>query len=246
MLIQTVKKKVKSWFHVLYIKYYERKFEDLPYLFFRKHSDRLLIVFSAFAGNKRRYNYVRGFRNINADKLYILDPWGYRGSYNLFDNGSPHPQGVTQKLISKIISWGGYKEVYTAGTSKGGTCALFYGLKNNVTAVFTGACQYNVGNYVFRLDESKIFYGMMGNEAGQKEVDLLNRIVRDEVFKSKDTKTIVHVIYSKKEPTYENDIKDLLKDLTDNGVHYIDLERGFEEHSLVAEPFAQYVNEYMK
>lgn len=140
---------------------------------------------------------------------------------------------------------GGYKEVYTAGTSKGGTCALFYGLKNNVTAVFTGACQYNVGNYVYRLDESKIFYGMMGDKAGEMEVDLLNRIVRDEVHMSKGTNTTVHVIYSKLEPTYENDIKDLLKDLADNGVHYIDLERGFEEHSLVAEPFAQYVNAYM-
>ena len=100
--------KLSSFRSLLNIKVREKTFEnDLKYLFFDNHSDTLLIIFSAFTGNTRRYNYVRGLSNCNYDKLYILDPWGYQGSYNMYENGRTYPEEITNKLITKIVNRGG-------------------------------------------------------------------------------------------------------------------------------------------
>lgn len=110
-MLNKISRKLSTLRSLLYIKLREKKFENrLPYLFFNNHSDELLIVFSAFTGNKRRYNYVKGLSDCKYDRLYILDPWGYTGSYNLYDNGSNYPEDVTNRLITKILSWGGVQK----------------------------------------------------------------------------------------------------------------------------------------
>lgn len=237
-------KKIKSLWSILKIKLHEKKFEDLPYLFQKNGSDTLMIVFSAFTGKMRRYNYVRSFKDIKTDKLFILDPWGYLGSYNLYENGSSHPMETTLNLIEKIASGGGYKSIYTAGSSKGGTCAIYFGLTVNATAIFSGACQYNLGTYVTRPERIEIFHGMMGSKAGKAEIDRLNNMVKDKIKEKKNTKTVIHVLYSKKELTYERQIVDLLKDLEANHIPYLDVERFFENHDEVSAPFVEYVKEF--
>lgn len=67
-------------------------------------------MFSAFGSSDRRtYNYVRTLHGCKIDKLFILDPWGVKGSYNLYENGSDYPQNVTNSLIVKLIDGGGIK-----------------------------------------------------------------------------------------------------------------------------------------
>lgn len=230
---------------LLKIKLKEKHFNGLPYLHYRNGSDSLLIVFSAFTGANRRYNYVKSFRYLNCDKLYILDPYGYLGSYNLYENGEDYPRKNTQSLVNKIVIGGGYKHVYTAGTSKGGTCAIYFGLAIGADEIFSGACQYNLGTYLWREEFRDVFYGMMGKDAGQKEVEMLDNIVKAKVRESVKGKSKVHVFYSKKELTYERQIIDLLHDLKENEVPYEDVESDFEKHELVAGPFVKYVNDYL-
>lgn len=120
----------------------------------------MLIIFAGFAtGDKRMYNYVRSLRDLNIDKLYILDTWGFRGSYYLYENGSSQPMLATDKIIEHYLSRKKYRNVYTAGTSKGGTAALYFGLKHKVKAVFSGACQYNLGTYLSCEKHLPIFMG---------------------------------------------------------------------------------------
>lgn len=53
----------------------------------------LMIIFSAMdKNNNRRYHYLKNFKNLGVDLLYILDPYGYRGSYWLYENGKDYPQ----------------------------------------------------------------------------------------------------------------------------------------------------------
>lgn len=118
-MLKRVLKALSSGRSFVQIKMREKTFEkQLKYLFFNNHSDTLLIVFSAFTGDRRRYNYVRGLSDCKYDRLYILDPWGYQGSYNLYENGEPYPEAITKKLISKIINWGGIKELLLQGLQK--------------------------------------------------------------------------------------------------------------------------------
>lgn len=93
--------------YLLKIKLKERTFKGkVKYLFFNNGSKDLLIVFSGFSGEHRRYNYVKGLWNINVDKLYILDTFAYMGSYYLYENGNNGPERLVKSLIDKILMGG--------------------------------------------------------------------------------------------------------------------------------------------
>lgn len=239
-------KKISKLFSSLYtridIKIREKKFNNqLNYLFYSQKSDTLLIIFSAFTGEKRRYNYVRGLAKCQADRLYILDPWGYKGSYNMYENGFDYPEKITDALISEIMKKGNYKRVITAGSSKGGTCAIYFGLKHGVNEIFSGACQYNLGSYLHRKDHESIFLGMMGENAGDKEAEILNKKIPHCLEKSQGTSTIIHVLYSKKELTYQRQIVDLLAKLKECRYKYIEIEEQFIRHDDVGYSFLNYL-----
>ena len=240
-----MRKMLKKVWQATIIRIKERKYKGrLNYLWFRNNSDSLLIVFSAFTGPKRRYNYVRGFKNIRVDKLYVLDPFAYLGSYNLYENGSDLPKVLTEGLLSEIIKKGKYKTVYTAGSSKGGTCAIYYGLEVGAEHIFSGACQYNLGSYLHRPDHEKIFLSMMGETAGEREADILNDIMPNQLEKDSNSKSVVHVFYSKKELTYQRQIVDLLNKLKECHIPYVEKEEFFEKHEDVGYTFMKYVESF--
>lgn len=236
------------WKHVVQlweINLHERKYEKgLKYLYYGKHADELLIIFSAFgSGNRRTYNYVRTLKKCKVDRLYILDPWGYKGSYNLYENGKNYPYEVTNSLIKKVILGGGYKNVTMAGSSKGGSCAMLFGLHHKVSRIVVGACQYNIGTYVSREGFKPIFYAMMGEQAGEKERILLDSLIRDELDKASSESFYpeIHVLFSRKELTFERQIKDLLEKLEEKKFPTILKEEFFEDHSEVGKYFGPYL-----
>lgn len=244
MDLRVLHTKVQKAVSLLKIKLRQKNYLGLPYLYEKRGSDSLLIVFAAFTGNKRRFNYVRSFKDVRCDKLFLLDPWGHLGSYNLYENGQDYPCKITQNLINEIVIGSRcYKHVYTAGTSKGGTEAIYFGLPIKADAIFTGACQYNLGTYLWRKEFRPIFYGMMGKDAGEKEVELLNDAIRGKLRGNAGCKTVVHVFYSKKEKTYERQIIDLMHDLEYYQIPFKDIESDFERHEDVAYPFIDYVKE---
>lgn len=114
----------------------------------------------------------------------------------------------------------------------------------NATAIFAGACQYNLGSYVHRPDHDEIFHGMMGETAGDKEADLLNSIMPNILKNNCNSKSVVHVLYSKKELTYERQIIDLLRDLRKNNIPTVEIEEFFDNHEDVGRPFLNYLLKY--
>lgn len=93
--------------YFLVIKLKEQTFNGkVKYLFFNNGSKDLLIVFSGFSGEQRRYNYVKGLWNINVDKLYILDTFAYMGSYYLYENGNNEPEKLVKSLIDSVLGGG--------------------------------------------------------------------------------------------------------------------------------------------
>ncbi len=114
MFFSDLNKKANKLITRIRIRLHQKTYEGLPYLFQRKGSDSLLIVFSAFTGEIRRFNYVSSFRNLKCDKLFVLDPWGHLGSYNMYENGENYPEIITRNLVKKIVNEGGYKSIYTA------------------------------------------------------------------------------------------------------------------------------------
>ena len=113
-IIRTIIKRIKSLGLKTYIKINEKSYKEVKYLHIRKNSNDLLVLFSGFnPNNKRSYNYIRSLKGLPCDKLYILDSWGYKGSYYWYEKGNSIPEILCLELIKKIYSK--YRHLYTGG-----------------------------------------------------------------------------------------------------------------------------------
>lgn len=79
----------------------ESRLGKLKYIYERNGSDELIIVFSAFE-SVRKYDYMRTLSESKIDKLFILDTFGYRGSYYWFEKGEEMPNVLVSKLIESV------------------------------------------------------------------------------------------------------------------------------------------------
>lgn len=215
--------------------------------FFNRKSKVLAIVFSAFdtSDKLRSYNYVRSLSKIGVDFVFLSDPWGYRGSYYLQNNGSFSPVESVLSLINQVVTGGGgYSSAPTLGTSKGGSAALFYGLKLNVQDIVIGACQYRIGSYVANYPE--IFKGMTGKDVNEKDINSLNSVLPNLIANCNGVQTHIHLVHSVKEPTYERDIKYQIRDLNSHGLTWTEIECGFDKHDDVGKFFIPFASKFLK
>lgn len=215
---QKISKAFKYLKNKIVLSFKERRIGKLKYLYEKNNSDELIIVFSAFE-TVRKYNYMKTLSKSKIDKLFIMDTFGYKGSYYWYENGSDLPKVLVSKLIEQI-GGGGYKHVYTAGSSKGGTCAIYYGLKYNATEVYSSACQYHVGQYLNAPELKPILEGMMGKNYDESDVKKLDDELPEMIRQKANSKTIINLFYSEKDPTYQKHIVDLKSDLERNSIKY--------------------------
>ena len=235
--------KVQNFF---LIKIHERTFEKrLKYLYFNKYrKDSLLVLFTGFTKDdkKRRYNYVKGLKDVKSvDRLYVNDNFGYRGSYNLYENGKNEPELMTKRLIQKMIDKGHYPKLYFAGSSKGGTCAIYFGLEFGAKEIYAGACQYKIGTYLSKETRRRVLESMMGNMDREEAIETLDKIMPRVIEKHKGQDTKFGILYSKKDLTYERHIVDLMKQLTADGFQFEEKEAFFEDHNDVGGDFKKYL-----
>lgn len=224
----------------------ERQFKGcVKYLFLPKKSDALLIVFSGFTGDVRRYNYVSSFYKMEINQLYILDSWGYQGSYYWMDNGDTYPEKMVNELIDTVVKNNAIKRIITCGSSKGGSAAIYFGLINNANYIFSGACQFQVGTYLGREEHIRILEGMIGDLDKEKMIANLDTKIADVIGQHKDSAAI-NLFYSTEELTYERQIIPLKACLDAFGVKYNEKIELFKEHSEVGNVFPIYVCNELK
>lgn len=84
---------------------------------------------------------------------------------------------------------------------------------------------------------------MMGDEAGEAEVSLLDSLVENALENSSKAGLTpeIHVLYSKNELTYERQIRDLLIKLDSCRFPSVLIEETFEDHSDVGKFFGPYL-----
>ena len=222
----------------LYIRLKERKYKGrLKYMLFKNGTRDLVVVFSGFpSDNHPHYNYVRTLTNLkDKDKLFILDDFGYKGSYYWFENGMDTPMVLVKGLLQELITK--YDNIFTMGTSKGGTAAIFYGLFFNVKEVFAGANQYYVKKYLDCPEFKNIYNAMMGSDNSS----ILNEIMPNIVKQNKNSTTVIHLLYSKSEHTYEDHIKGMIEDFDRNSIKYDECIENFSNHGDVGIFFIPYI-----
>ena len=227
-LLKTIKKiayRTEHWLR-------ERTTSDgVTYIYTNNKSKNLVIVFSGIGSD---YNYRRSFKASSWDQLYIKDSWADGVSYYLYENGSNHPEEMTSLFIEHFLSTHKYARIATFGSSKGGSAAILFGLKHHVDEIYAGACQYLIGDYLgIYHEKSKSGYYkkvMGGNALG---MNVLNDAIKKQIESNVNSNTIVYLLYSMDEHTYEDHIIHLIRKLDECNIKHIDQRESFPEHSMI-------------
>ena len=232
-------RKLKHLIRTIAIKLWEHTYEGrLKYLFQKHDSNTLIVVFSGF-DVKPLYTYVRTLLQIKCDKMFILDDFGCRGSYYWYENGDDKPMRLVKSLITTKLNEGKYKRLITLGTSKGGTCAIYFGLMFGACDIYAGSCQYRIGTYL-RSDEP-VFKAMMGIDASDKERDHLDKQMPRMLSLHQHSPSKIHLFYSKDEHTYQDDIQFLISDLDKYNITHEDTISHFTNHGDVGKYFSPWI-----
>ena len=206
-------------------------------------------MFSAFTGAAPKYNYMATLSGIKAHKLFLLDDI-YNpvntGSYYLGRDGDWFFIGEITQLISDIVKERNIHKTIMIGSSKGGSSALYYGIKTEADFVISGAPQYHIGKYLNTPGHKPILEAIMG-DASEESVEKLDRLIKDEIAAEHRKKPEIFLHYSPKEHTYKDHIFDMITDLRSNGFAVNeDADYTSEEHGEVKNYFPSYLVKTIK
>lgn len=243
-MICIMKSCLKSLYHkynALLIKVQEKTYKNgVKYIFKDNKSDKLLVVFSGIGGD---YNYRRSLSNSSWDQLYIKDSWASGLSYYLYEDGDNHPERLTSEFIEAFLRSHNYVTVSSLGSSKGGAAAIYFGLKHKFDEIYSGACQFRVGNYMGIFHKEDGYYPkLMGGIPEEIGIPLLNDKYEKMIENCTNCKTIIHLIYSTEEHTFIDDIEPLIRKLDECNIKHVDQIEKFPEHSMIG----QYVSSMCK
>lgn len=217
----------------------------IKYIYERhRNSDVLIVVFSGFSsqGEPARFNYIRTLLPLKVNKLFILDDFGYqnRGSYYL--TGRSFENNLQDEICALIKSFSGEQShLVTAGSSKGGSAALIYGLKCKADAIIAGAPQYYIGTYLSSEDHIEILKGICG-DSSQSSIDKLDQVLHEQIEITDSSKTQIYIHCSPLEHTYADHVQDLLACMIQKGFYVEkDLDTRYADHALLSKYFPQYL-----
>lgn len=158
--------------------------------------------------------------------------------------GGNLPRVLTMELLNSVISRKKYDKISTIGTSKGGTCAIYYGLEIGATDIYAGANQYFIGKYLNTESRAQIFKEMMGDNSKHSQ-KILDDVMPTILKKHKDSKSKLHLLYSKLEHTYFDDIQFMISDLQKTNIRYVEIVEMFEDHNDVGKYFIPYIQKHI-
>lgn len=252
--MQGLYKKIYKVLIALWIRLHERKWKynnkRIKYIHLKNKSTTLCVVFAGFPELGKKpvyYNYLRTLGRLrNMDCLFLLDdmvniPTG--GSYYLGCNGNYWGLKYVPALIAEFQKAGGYQKLITAGSSKGGTCAILYGMLLHADYILAGACQYRIGTYLncdYHIGSLRELTGE--NPVSKEAIETLDSILIDAIRNNKHkSKTKIFLHYSNKEHTYKEHIEELIADLKKYEYTLIENVESYTNHGDVGLYFPQYM-----
>ena len=140
-----------------------------------------------------------------------------------------------------------YKMVSSLGSSKGGSAALYFGLKHRFSEIYAGACQFKVGNYIGIFHKDDNYYPkLMGNIPLEEGIVILNNKFEKMVKSRANCATEINLLYSTQEHTYEDDIIHLLKMLNKFNISHNDQIESFPSHSMIGLYMSRFCKDHFK
>lgn len=253
MTYKTVFVRIIKWLKVLFSVFLDivltrRSDDGVQYIWKRHGANTLVIVFTGMG--PQRYNYKRTLRRSPYDILFIRDCWANNASYYWYEHKGNHPELLTQKLIDHIVCSGNYETLITVGSSKGGTAAIYYGLKNHAKTIIAGACQYYVGQYLAKhqyVEKPYQWHDVVGGEPKQEQewIDILDQKLPKMIDANSGCETELYLVYSTEEHTYQEHIAPLVAKLDECRIQHHDQVERFQQHSMIGHYFSEALNKLL-
>ena len=156
---------------------------DIEYVFkkMQENSDAMVVSFPGALGGiphglagTDEWGYMVTLSKLNINVLFIKSNLEYGKSRMTFHKGKPIIEEAVTALIKQCAKECGAKRIITTGSSMGGFCSLYYGLKNDWD-IIAGSSAYGFD------DDSSVLYatGKQGAEAKNWLNELLPTIIRE-------------------------------------------------------------------
>lgn len=175
-------------------------------------NNHLIVIFSGFGPEGRffTYDFVNALCESPATVLWIKDDFSSVCSYYLCKDFDFAIESAVYKFISEILlELNINKEQCTlAGFSKGGTAALYFGIKYDFLNILSTVPQFKIGSYV-RTGWSAVANHMMGAISSEK-ISFLDNLLPNEIKKDGSLNKNIYLLTSTADHQYEGEIKPYL------------------------------------
>lgn len=215
-------------------------------------SQQMLVVFSAMSPDEvARYNYLKVLQDEPCHRLFILDDFGQRGTFNIGVDGNHEIETSVVSLLHAISreSGVGFERMIALGTSKAGGIATLFALKYHFEGLIVGGSVYQIGDWMLENDEErKLMRLTMTPSAYEKNIDLqrayLNQLIYQIDFRSKP-KTKIFIQTIENDPYRKGVIEPFLEYLDLKQVPYeFDIYPG-KRHNLLGESYPKYLRQVL-
>jgi len=221
---------------------------DINYLFEKgaKSSPYLLVAFQAVPTVKdgkpvKLYNYTKFLKDINVHRLFVEDTCGEFGCYYLCNDMNFDVEETVIELIESIIAKYKIKKenVITFGSSKGGSAALYYGMKYGFGHIISGAPQTKIATYLDHCRPEMLQY-MIGEDLAKEKAAKIDSLILKQIKPTCTTK--VNLLTSEKDAQYKPHIVPLIKAFNKAGTDAnVVFEPGIEKHRDIATYFPNFL-----
>lgn len=229
---------------------YQGKHHEIKYLYIpAKNSEHLTVILSGFHGKEVTgkppvYNYINSLKDIEINKLFILDGVDNIPVYYYGQNSKPTYMNDVSDLIKSIAKEAkiNMRRVIIGGSSKGGTGSLLIGLNLSVGHIISGANQLYVGTYLSRMGpklRNLMLPKILGENSGNS-AEKLDNIFKKHLLIDK-TRSNLYFHGGTRDSHYIGHMKPLLAYYDSKGIMYeLDL-KNYVGHNSVIYYFPEYL-----
>ncbi|WP_045300642.1 accessory Sec system protein Asp2 [Saccharothrix sp. ST-888] len=166
----------------------------------------LIVIFSGFNAPNGYHFAGRSLNDLRANILWIRDHFDEHYSYYMCRDMSFDIEFSVLNLIDRTLAGLGLTrdQASLLGVSKGGSAALYYGLKHGFRNIVTVVPQFLIGDYV--RDRAVTGRYMMGTDMPQQHVDALNGAITEQLKAYGAQGHNVYLFTSEADEQYETEI----------------------------------------
>lgn len=167
----------------------------------------LLIIMSGFnIPDPTIYDFTVAIQHCHSAILWIKDDFNTLPAYYLCNDMNFEIEQGVSALIDGVINFVKPKMTSIVGGSKGGSMALYYGVKHDLPNIISAVPQFNIGRYVAEGYWKEVGQQMMGNVT-PVNIHMLDNYLPAMIKKDNNVSRHIYLFTSPKDPQFETEIK---------------------------------------